>query len=184
MGEVTANIGFSDQPGGVGGDLVHLASPMRLKIGDLAKASGRTVRALRLYEELGLLTPGERTVGGFRVYGAEAIDRVRWIGKLQDLGFTLAAIVQLCTAGATSQSGAAAMTPVRAVFEDKLSDIRQQMARLHALEKELVSSLEYLEQCSCCTRGPVNQVCNSCQEPGHDAANTPELVGGIKHRKS
>ena len=40
--------------------------PADLKIGDLAKATGKTQRALRLYEEMGLLAPSERTLGGFR----------------------------------------------------------------------------------------------------------------------
>ncbi|HEY1099321.1 MAG TPA: MerR family transcriptional regulator, partial [Myxococcota bacterium] len=62
------------------------AGPRTLRIGDLAKATDKTQRALRLYEELGLLTCGERTSGGFRLYGPEAIDRVHWIGKLQELG--------------------------------------------------------------------------------------------------
>jgi len=164
------------------GGLVQLHSQARLKIGDLARASGRTVRALRLYEELGLLTCGERTVGGFRVYGQEAVDRVRWIGKLQDLGFTLAAIAELAGAAQASTHGTHAMAPVRAIFVEKLEEVRQHMEKLRALEAELVGSLEYLEQCTGCTRGPVSEVCHQCEEPGHDAAHTPELVGGIRTR--
>ena len=45
----------------------------RLKIGELAKLSGKSVRALHLYEELGLLTPAERSKGGFRLYGTETV---------------------------------------------------------------------------------------------------------------
>ena len=69
-----------------------------LKIGDLAKQTRKSARALRLYEELGLLTPGTRTAGGFRLYGTEAIDRVHWIGKLQELGFTLQQLQELVDA--------------------------------------------------------------------------------------
>src|SRR5688500_14978770 len=80
----------------------------RLKIGDLARLTGRTVRALRLYEELGLLNPGNRTEGGFRMYADEAVSQVHWIGKLQDLGFTLPAIAELVNMGASAQPGAEA----------------------------------------------------------------------------
>jgi len=155
---------------------------VRLKIGDLAKATGRTVRALRLYEELGLLTPGERTQGGFRVYGPVAIERVNWIGKLQDLGFTLSAIVELVGAGTSDTTGQEAMGRVKLLFKEKLSDVRGQMEKLRALEQELLSSLSYLEECVGCSRGPVNHACASCAEPGHDAANTPPLVNGIVNR--
>lgn len=153
----------------------------RMKIGDLAKLCGRTVRALRLYEELGLLTPGERTHGGFRVYGPEALERVTWIGTLQDLGFTLAAIVELVGAGRLAVPAQEAMGRVRGIFQEKLLDVRGQMQKLKALEKELVASLSYLEDCAGCSRGPVQQACSTCVEPGHDAAHTPHLVNGIRH---
>jgi DNA-binding transcriptional MerR regulator len=152
----------------------------RRKIGDLARETGRTVRALRLYEELGLLRPDERTLGGFRVYGPDAVNRVRWIGKLQDLGFTLSSIGELCTAGAATSDGAVVMGPVRQVFEGKLTEVRAQMENLRALEQDLVKSLEYLEDCCSCHRGPMHLVCQSCSEPGHGAAQTPVLVGGIR----
>ncbi|MEW5850264.1 MAG: MerR family transcriptional regulator [Myxococcota bacterium] len=159
------------------------AAEPRFKIGDLARLTGRTVRALRLYEELGLLQPGDRTEGGFRVYSDDAVARVHWIGKLQDLGFTLPAIQELCNVGASAQPGAQAMTRVREVFHEKLREVRAQMERLRELEAELKSSLSYLEDCCGCERGPVNQVCNSCAEPGHDAAHTPSLVGGIRNQR-
>ena len=59
-----------------------------LQVGDLARESGKTVRAIHLYEELGLLRPHARSKGRFRLFGQDALIRVRWIGKLQDLGLT------------------------------------------------------------------------------------------------
>src|SRR5947209_7637254 len=55
-----------------------------LQVGDLAKQSGKTVRAIHLYEELGLLRPHARSKGRYRLFSADAVTRVRWIGKLQD----------------------------------------------------------------------------------------------------
>jgi MerR family transcriptional regulator, copper efflux regulator len=49
-----------------------------MRVGELAKAVGKTVRAMHLYEELGLLDPRARSEGGFRLYGPEAIDRIHW----------------------------------------------------------------------------------------------------------
>src|ERR1700738_1243493 len=60
-----------------------------MQIGDLARDTGKTVRAIHLYEELGLLTPAARSKGRFRLYGREALLRIRWIGKLQEMGFSL-----------------------------------------------------------------------------------------------
>ncbi|MEA2698455.1 MAG: hypothetical protein QOI66_2726, partial [Myxococcales bacterium] len=63
-----------------------------LKVGELAKKTGKTVRALHLYEELGLLTPAVRSKGGFRLYSGRATTRIEWIQKLQDMGFSLTEI--------------------------------------------------------------------------------------------
>jgi hypothetical protein len=59
------------------------------KVGELAKRSQKTVRALHLYEDLGLLNPVSRSKGGYRLYNAESVDRVTWIAKLQSIGFSL-----------------------------------------------------------------------------------------------
>ena len=60
-----------------------------IRIGDLARLTGKTVRAIHLYEELGLLEPATRSRGGFRLYEQTAIDRLRWIDLLHGLGFSL-----------------------------------------------------------------------------------------------
>src|SRR5688572_22226370 len=60
-----------------------------MQVGDLARESGKTVRAIHLYEELGLLKPAARSKGRYRLYSSEALTRIRWIGKLQDMGFSL-----------------------------------------------------------------------------------------------
>src|SRR5580693_9045299 len=71
---------------------VSVNSLSLLKVGELAKRTGKTVRAVHLYEELGLLEPAVRSKGGFRLYSSKALKRVDWIQKLQDLGFSLTEI--------------------------------------------------------------------------------------------
>ena len=60
-----------------------------MQVGDLARETGKTVRAIHLYEEMDLLRPTGRSKGRYRLYGPEALVRIRWIVKLQDLGFSL-----------------------------------------------------------------------------------------------
>src|SRR5690348_13416162 len=67
----------------------HEADDELMQVGDLARESGKTVRAFHLYEELELLKPTARSKGRYRLYTKEALVRIRWIGKLQDMGFTL-----------------------------------------------------------------------------------------------
>ena len=66
-----------------------------IQVGELAKATGKTVRAIHLYEELGLLRPANRSKGRYRLFSADAELRVRWIGKLQSLGLSLTEIQDL-----------------------------------------------------------------------------------------
>ncbi|WP_225438198.1 MerR family transcriptional regulator [Candidatus Frankia nodulisporulans] len=59
-------------------------------IGQAAQELGVSVRALRYYQEMGLITPSGRTAGGNRLYAEEDLDRVRRIRELQTLlGFNL-----------------------------------------------------------------------------------------------
>ena len=61
-----------------------------LGIGRAAQACGVSERALRYYQQIGLLTPSGRTPGGLRRYSEEDLDRVRRIRELQSLlGFNL-----------------------------------------------------------------------------------------------
>ncbi|MFJ1967048.1 MerR family transcriptional regulator [Streptomyces sp. NPDC087903] len=60
-----------------------------MRIGDAAAAAGTTPRALRFYEERGLLPPPRRTTTGQREYGPDEVARVRVIRELLALGLTV-----------------------------------------------------------------------------------------------
>jgi DNA-binding transcriptional MerR regulator len=61
----------------------------RLKIGEVARRSGLTVRTLRHYEAMGLLKPSARSEGGQRLYGTAELERLQQIVSLRQLGFGL-----------------------------------------------------------------------------------------------
>jgi MerR family transcriptional regulator, copper efflux regulator len=66
-----------------------------LLIGEVAKRSGASRKALRLYEQAGILPPAQRTEAGYRVYGAEALDLLAFVRQAQRLGFTLREIKEV-----------------------------------------------------------------------------------------
>lgn len=75
------------------------AAEPRYQIGEVAQRTGVTQRALRFYEEKGLLRPPERMEGGFRRYSEDDITRIEFVKKLQDLlGFTLSEIKEMVDA--------------------------------------------------------------------------------------
>jgi|SRR5580704_2279181 DNA-binding transcriptional MerR regulator len=59
------------------------------KVGELARATGLTVRALHYYEEIGLLRPSRRSSAGHRLYDAADVARLYRISLLRRLGFPL-----------------------------------------------------------------------------------------------
>ena len=67
-----------------------------LRINEVAAETGLTTRAIRYYEEIGLLEPAARSEGDYRLYDASDLDRLRFIRSLRDdAGFSLAQIGQL-----------------------------------------------------------------------------------------
>src|SRR4249920_624060 len=96
-----------------------------MRVGELAKAVGKTVRAMHLYEELGLLEPVTRSEGGFRLYAPDAVERIQWIVKLQAIGFTLAEIQGFVRDFKGAHSGREVFSCVGAVSTEKQAQIRE-----------------------------------------------------------
>ncbi len=172
---------------------VPVASEATLQIGDLAKAAGKTVRAIHHYEELGLLKPDARSKGRFRLYDEGAVARVRWIGKLSDLGMSLPEIQKVLEVWETANVPAEGMAGVRSVYRARLEATRTQIEHLRGLEKELVASIAYLDTCDSCSPREISElaavggssaidakpgvVCRACELREREAQ--PDLVAGI-----
>jgi MerR family copper efflux transcriptional regulator len=152
-----------------------------LKVGDLARRTGKTVRAIHLYEELGLLSAPLRSKGGFRMYSGDGVRRIEWIQKLQDMGFSLTEIKTFLRVWEESATAPDAMATVREIFTDKLRETRETIDRLSRLADELSESLAYLEGCRSCNSSHAQSECCACDK--HDSSReVPLLVDGIaKH---
>lgn len=150
-----------------------------LRVGELAKAVGKTVRAVHLYEELGLVRPVTRTEGGFRLYDPAAKSRIAWIIKLQAIGFKLSEIQEFVKSFEHAPSGREATDRAREVFADKLSAIRAQITQLQVIENDLTEALEYLEACQDCSPSYMPTECSSCQHHGHERGTAPELFASL-----
>jgi MerR family copper efflux transcriptional regulator len=154
-----------------------------LKVGDLAKAVQKTVRAIHLYEELGLLVPVSRSTGGYRLYTEEAIKRVNWIVRLQEMGLSLTEIQGLLRDWESAPNGSSGMRVVRAMFEQKLAETRAAIQKMQQLETELQDSLDYLASCTSCEPNHVQTECKQCGHHGHVPSQAPELVAGLAGKR-
>jgi DNA-binding transcriptional MerR regulator len=155
------------------------ATPQLLRVGDLARLTGKSVRAIHLYEELGLLQPATRSSGGFRLYERRAVERVRWIDSLHGLGFSLQDMRTILQAWWTAEIGPEAMSHVRELFQRKLAETRELVSRFQSLERELEQGLAYLETCrACATPTTAVEGCVGCSQD-HGMKEEPALLAGI-----
>ena len=155
-----------------------LSSPHLLRVGDLARQTGKTVRAIHLYEEQGLLQPATRSSGGFRLYDENAVERVKWIELLHELGFSLHEMRDLLRSWWSAGLGPEAMADLRALFTRKLEHARAMISRYQQLERELIDGLRYLETCRVCATPSTVQVCVHCTQD-HGMKEEPALVAGL-----
>jgi DNA-binding transcriptional MerR regulator len=105
------------------------------RIGELARVAGVTVRTLHHYDELGLLTPSERTQGGHRLYTARDVQRLYRLLALRSLGLPLDEVGLLL-----DQADGVAGTVRR-----HLETVERQQAALEALRTRLAWLLAALE---------------------------------------
>jgi DNA-binding transcriptional MerR regulator len=149
-----------------------------LKVGELAKQTGKTVRAVHLYEELGLLAPAVRSKGGFRLYSRKAARRIEWIQKLQDMGFSLTEIKAFLRDWEETETAPKAMDRMREIFTDKLRETQETIARLSRLVEDLNETLAYMASCRSCEPTHTQGECGTCGIHGHDG-EAPILLQGI-----
>jgi DNA-binding transcriptional MerR regulator len=150
-----------------------------LRVGELARESGKTTRAIRFYEELGLLLPTRRTKGGFRQYDGSALVRIYWIDRLQELGFSLPEIGEFLSSLNEEAHGPAAMEALRTFYGRKLIETRSAIARMKALEEELEESLGYLSACTSCAPDTLRTACRSCDDEANRERPQPRLVAAV-----
>jgi MerR family copper efflux transcriptional regulator len=171
-GGVSAEAGVALEGGAEGSD-----APLLLQVGDLAKMTGKTVRAIHHYEELGLIEPVGRSKGHYRLFERETLVRIRWIHKLQALGLSLAEVRTLVRNRQGSASAQQSADQLRLIYEAKLVDVRARLAELAALERELEASLAYLDSCnSTCTAELAPADCAQCDR--HPETEETDLISG------
>lgn len=151
-----------------------------MRIGELARRTDKTVRALHHYEALELLEPAQRTKGGFRMYDDSNLERIAYIDRLQRLGFSLSEIRELVRDWSEGETPAAAMNQLKQAYRARLKEVRGRIAELHALERELADSLAFLEGCRTC--GAVKEptsACGGCDRTDEAADEALTLITGL-----
>jgi DNA-binding transcriptional MerR regulator len=107
----------------------------RYFIGRAAGVAGLTPKTLRYYERLGLLSPAERSAGGYRVYSVSEVRRLGFIVKAKRLGLSLREIREIL---AIRDGGQVPCIHVQHLLQRKGRDVESRIAELTALRRELL----------------------------------------------
>ncbi len=147
-----------------------------LKIGEMAEELGTTPRTIRLYEELGLISP-ERTEGGTRLYARKDLKRMATALRLSRVGIDLETIQHLATTREHYLSGQAACTAMLPLLQALRIRVNTLMDDLEALELDLERADMLVRQCNNCPNKPNRTDCPDCPvEKNVDLSEIARLV--------
>ncbi|MFJ4434902.1 MerR family transcriptional regulator [Streptomyces sp. NPDC088923] len=110
-----------------------------MKIGELARRTGVSVRSLRYYEQQGLLD-STRTPGGQRVYAPEAVDRVELIQLLYAAGLpsrTILTLIPCVTTGHATRDMYAKVRHERASLQDRIDELTRARDQLDEVMEQV-----------------------------------------------
>ena len=110
----------------------------QIQIGRVAKETGFTVDAIRFYEKAGLVERPPRTEGGFRLFRPEDVEKLKFIRKARELGFSLQETRELLL---LQDDHVKAGGQVRDLAEHKLACVRRKIHELRKLEMGLKDAL-------------------------------------------
>lgn len=116
-----------------------------MTIGMLARTSGVHVETIRFYQRRGLLAQPRRPAGGVRRYSADAVARLRFIRRAQDIGFTLGEIAELLRLQRGCRDAHDLATAKLAAIERRLADLN----RVRKTLRELVGRCEAGRSAGC-----------------------------------
>jgi len=117
-------------------------------IGQVAKQAGVGVETVRYYEREGLLEQAERRASGYRQFDEQVVDRLRFIRRAKELGFTLKEIKELLLMQVDPTITCA---DVKCRAETKIADIEDRIRSLQKMKKALVKLTK-----TCGGEGPIS----------------------------
>lgn len=109
-------------------------------IGELGQRTGCQVVTIRYYEKIGMLPEPERSRGGHRKYSAMHFDRLTFIRKARELGFTLDTVRSLLSLSERPEGDSC--EGVDRIAARHLAEVRDKIAALKSIETTLVGLLD------------------------------------------
>jgi len=118
--------------------------------GDLARATGNTVRTIRFYEEQGLLRPTVVSEGGHRRYTVHDLEKLRLIADLRELGIPLSEIRSVLDLRAGCTTAAEFAARFEQVLVSHIEQAQRRLDRLRRVKRELTEALNAIQSRLAC----------------------------------
>lgn len=113
--------------------------------GDLARATGNTVRTIRFYEEEGILEPAEVSDGGHRRYTDDDLERLKLIGDLRELGLSLCEIKDILALRRGCSCVAEFAERLEKSLAGHVAEAQRRMERLERVRHEIQRTLDLVQ---------------------------------------
>ena len=126
-----------------------------LKIGEVARRSGLTVKTIRFYGDRGLIQPISRSTGGYRLFDVGVLAELTLIRTLRAMEIPLPDVRRILEA---RRSGVCTCTDLKALIHAKAGDIGEKIIAMQALHTELVALLSSWEACGGRTPPPAAEL--------------------------
>jgi DNA-binding transcriptional MerR regulator len=107
------------------------------QIGELSRSLGITTRTLRLYEQLGLIDPPQRTEGGIRYYTREDIRRIKFVLKVKELGLSLKQMQELAEIYRQTKMPDRIMPRLIEILDAHTDAIHRKIGKLSSLARDI-----------------------------------------------
>ena len=112
------------------------AAQSALTRGALAAEIGCNIETIRYYEQIGILPPPPRSEGGHRLYGPELVQRLHFVRRARDLGFTIEEIRELLS---LVDGGNYTCAQIEGIALAHVEEIGRKIADLNRLKKTLAA---------------------------------------------
>ncbi|HVL04409.1 MAG TPA: heavy metal-responsive transcriptional regulator [Acidimicrobiales bacterium] len=115
----------------------------QLTVSKLAEQVGTSADTVRYYERIGLLPETERSPSGYRLYGDEAVERLRFIKRAQRFGLKLEAIAELLD---VRRRGLCPCGHTRRMLEERVAELDEEMSSLARLRADIATMIDELPE--------------------------------------
>ena len=165
-----------------------------MQIGQLARAAGVNIQTIRFYERENLLPAPPRTASGYRDYSQRHLDRILFIRRNHEIGFTLAEVRQLLDLHGALEAmprplrrKPAQVKQIITIGRERLAQVNEKICGLQMMRRQLEFLIRHLEE-SAPTTCPVGAQDAKLVSPNSSPkgktrpAGCPVTPPGLRHR--